>query len=240
MWLERTADLRNFLMARGGGMPAGAGADLPVYKAPPVAPVPVRGVTPGVWLKGLGSWTDRDSTNSITVLGQHFNFDTSYKQKVFGVIGGIDGGWDYRDSVFMVGLLGGYLDSNLKFNASSNSIDYTGGTVGAYATYINRGFYIDTIFKADLLKMKWNANTLAAFGGAAPETDANSYGIQADSRLPLPIRRCVLGAPGNDRLVAHQHRPDHGARPESRLRRYRQRSRQLGRPSRCGELLGRV
>src|SRR4029079_14546237 len=28
---------------------------------------------------------------------------------------------------------------------------------------------------------KWNANTLAAFGGAAPETDANSYGFQADA-----------------------------------------------------------
>ena len=106
----------------------------------------------------------------------------------------------------MVGLLGGYLDSNLKFNASSNSIDYTGGTVGAYATYINRGFYLDTIFKADLLKMKWNANTLAAFGVAAPETDANSYGIQADTGYRFQNGATFWEPLGTHRLVAHQHR----------------------------------
>ncbi len=178
-WLERTADLRNFLMAR-GNMAAGAGADMPV-KARPIAPMPTRSITPGVWLKALGSWTDRDSNDTFSGIGRQFGFDTSYKQKTFGLIGGIDGGWDYKDSVFMVGLLGGYIDSKVDFNATSNGLDYKGGTVGAYATYLNRGFFFDTVFKADLLKMSWSAPTLGGFGFSAPESDANSYGVMVDT-----------------------------------------------------------
>ena len=92
--------------------------------------------------------------------GQTFTFDTSYKQKVFGVIGGIDGGWDYRE----LGLHGRsarrYLDSSLKFNASRNSIDYSGGTVGAYATYMNGGLLHRHHLQGRSLKMTWNATTL--------------------------------------------------------------------------------
>jgi outer membrane autotransporter protein len=69
----------------------------------------------------------------------------------------------------------------LDYKVSANSLDYKGGTVGGYATYLNQNFFIDAVFKADLLKLTWNAATLGGFGAGSPETDANSYGVTVDT-----------------------------------------------------------
>ena len=62
-------------------------------------------------------------------------------------------------------VMGGYVDSIGTFNSptSESSVmappqnsqaTFTGGTVGVSATYINTGFFVDALFKADFLTMK--------------------------------------------------------------------------------------
>ncbi len=121
--------------------------------------------------------------NSVNALSVKYN--TDYKQNTFGIMGGVDFGKagvaDPNDTL-LVGVMGGYLTSNLDFNAGSNGFDYSGPTVGGYATYLNGNFYIDAIVKADLLKMKWNATSLAGFYGyLGQEVDATSIGVTVDS-----------------------------------------------------------
>ena len=39
------------------------------------------GSEPGMWLKVVGSWTDRDQvTDSLTIFNKTYNYDSSYKQ----------------------------------------------------------------------------------------------------------------------------------------------------------------
>lgn len=181
-WLERQADLRSNLLDCGFS----GGADLPV-KAPPLKVTPCAPVTPGVWMKAVGSWTNRSAQDSFTLpapFAARFDFDTSYKQNVFGFLGGIDWGRNgvfWGGDAFMVGVLGGYLQSKLEFDASPTNFDFSGGTAGAYATYLNGRFFMDAIFKADFLDMTWNVPTLAAFGAGNPKIGVNSYGTTFDA-----------------------------------------------------------
>jgi hypothetical protein len=62
------------------------------------------------------------------------------------------------------GLVGGYIDSTLTFTSGGNSLHYTGGTVGVTATYMDRGFFLDGLLKADLLNVGLNLASLQQFG----------------------------------------------------------------------------
>ena len=178
-YLERQADLRDQIFNCG----LGGGADMYV-KAP--KPVACPGVVPGVWLKAVGSWTDRRTSDSfaLPVNGRGFTFDTSYKQSIVGVMAGADTGWGnliYAGDTFLIGALGGYLSSNVDFNQSATTFNFTGGTAGAYATYLNGRFFLDAVFKADMLDMKWGTPDLAQFGFGGTTLGVNSYGMTYDT-----------------------------------------------------------
>ena len=58
--------------------------------------------------------------------------------------------------------MGGYENSHLSFNNGGDSFNYSGGTVGASISYITGGgFFIDGLFKADLLNLSINTPTLS-------------------------------------------------------------------------------
>ena len=42
----------------------------------------------------------------------------------------------------MLGVQGGYVDSNVRFRASPDRANLTGGTVGVYASYVAGGLFI--------------------------------------------------------------------------------------------------
>ena len=125
----------------------------------------------GVWAKLVGSWSNRNASLDLGQLGPLFNgirYDTSYRQGTGGVIGGLDFGQSDLTSKYdslVVTLMGGYLNSIVNFNSanafattgplapSNTALTFTGGTVGASATYMNRGFFVDALIKADFLNL---------------------------------------------------------------------------------------
>jgi outer membrane autotransporter protein len=101
-----------------------------------------------------------------------------YDQDTYGFIAGVDFGKTTGDSAFVIGALGGYVTSKLSFNGSGNSAEYKGGTVGVYATYLNQGFFIDGLFKADFLDLDYDASSL---GESDLSSDVTNLGFTIDT-----------------------------------------------------------
>jgi len=139
----------------------------------PVAPTPLAPrVTPGFWFKGLGAYIERD--------GEQGGFSLDRKQTIFGGMAGFDfGTQDVGDALFF-GIFGGYLDSDLKFDSTNSKWNYEGPTVGAYATYLDRHFYLDATVKADFLDIDIDPDDLAA-GEDDSHTDALNVGGRIDA-----------------------------------------------------------
>lgn len=179
-WLDRQADLRTYLDG-GNGAAVGRGGQ--------------QAVTPGVWAKAVGSWGLRNSTTTATVPGAAYSYDTGYAQNTYGFIAGADFGKTNpsasgKDAV-MFGVMAGYVTSQLGFDASPTSASYSGGTVGAYATYLNRNWFVDGLFKADILSMDYTAPTLGGVAAYGQSARATSLGFTLDTGY-----RAKLGATG--------------------------------------------
>ena len=180
VWLDRQADLRTYLQGTTTTLVTKTGVQT-VSGAP-------GNVTPGVWGKAIGSWGSRDATDSISAYGRTYSFDTSYSQNVYGFMAGADFGkegvWSTNDAV-VFGVLGGYVASNLEFDNSPTTADYSGGTVGAYATYLNDAFFFDALFKADFMSMDYSASTLTSAGYFGQSSDVTNLGFVLDSGYRL-------------------------------------------------------
>src|SRR5262249_20185821 len=151
---DRQTELRDFLRHGGPGLAPGAGPSLGMpVKAPPQASPAANG---GLWIKGLGSWTNRTDVQNFSVSTLNVPVNLDYKQNVYGVIGGADFGREEltspRDS-FVVGVMGGLVSSRLDFNNLPTSFRYSGGTAAVSATYMNGGFFADALVKADFLRL---------------------------------------------------------------------------------------
>jgi hypothetical protein len=126
----------------------------------------------GVWAKAIGAYSNRTTTQSLSsvlpaaaALG---DFDLSYRQDIYGVLGGVDfagsEGLLVPYDAGVLGLIGGYVKSTLNFKNSPTSFDYSGPTAGLSATYLAGGWFADALVKADFLTLNMNFPTLAAFG----------------------------------------------------------------------------
>jgi hypothetical protein len=132
VWLDRTADLRSAL-----GQNCSGGLKDEICTS--------NQITPGAWLKLVGSTAERSQEEqSFELFGRTLSYDIGYQQNSFGIIGGVDFGHTYDDnSAWVVGVLGGYVGSDLEFDNSTTRVDYSAGVVGAYATYLQGGFFAD-------------------------------------------------------------------------------------------------
>lgn len=113
------------------------------------------------WVKSIGSWANRN--NAITGWGgggRALSYDLGYRQNVFSMLGGADfikKGVFSSEDFLIAGVMGGYLQSNVKFNQESGNLlgptrfNYQGGTLGGSLTYMNHGFFVDGLLKVDLL-----------------------------------------------------------------------------------------
>ncbi|MDI4664279.1 hypothetical protein K9U40_08025 [Xanthobacter autotrophicus] len=176
VWLDRQADLRTYLQGTTTTLVTKEGVKT-VTGAP-------ASVTPGVWGKVIGSWGSRDASSSFQAYGANYGFDTGYNQNIYGFMAGADFGKEgvtNPNDAFVFGILGGYVASDLSFDSSATSADYSGGTVGVYATYINANWYLDALFKADFLSMDYNAPTLVGAGYFGQSTDATNLGFVVDT-----------------------------------------------------------
>jgi hypothetical protein len=143
----------------------------------------------GFWMKAVGDWSNRQQTRSYVSGGTTYSFNTSYDQTTTAIVGGFDMLRNHGAAQYWVfGLTGGYIGSDQRFKALGDHVSFSGGMVGAYATYLNGGVYVDTTLKANRLTAKFNAPGL---GLGASNADVNSLGVQLDAG-----DRHVLGASG--------------------------------------------
>jgi outer membrane autotransporter protein len=185
-WFDRSADLRVLLNGGGPGMAAGAtyGAQ-PMRAAPPLDQVGYSAWgqsvlnTPAIWAKGSGTWLDRDGSESSSAFGSTFNFNLNRDLDVFQLETGLDMGvrgiFGERDTL-VFGVLGGFIAAGLDYNKLTARFDYEGGEVGGYATYLNGGWFVDTLVKVDFLAVE----TTGAIG--LPDSfDSTTWGVRADT-----------------------------------------------------------
>ena len=124
----------------------------------------------GVWLDGVGSWANRTDHQTAANGPASLPVNLSYRQNVYGVLGGIDAGWSHlagaNDSL-QIGVLGGYVSSGLDFSAGGG-FDYSGGLAGLSATYLNGGFFFSGLGKVDVLRL--SLGDQAGFAGGSAQS----------------------------------------------------------------------
>jgi len=169
-WFDRTADLRVLL----AGGPAPASAPGAYGNGAPQG----DGLTPAVWVRGAGGWLDRKDSASTTAYGRNYNFNLDRELETIDFQMGIDfGKKDFfsQGDALVFGLLGGFVHGGLNYDNIARQFDFDGGQVGAYATYLNGGLFVDTLFNAHLYSLDTDAL------GFPSSLDANTLGLRTDA-----------------------------------------------------------
>ena len=168
-WFDRTADLRVLLHGGGAPYPPQTGDD---------ATAPGVSITPAVWVRGSGNWIGRDGTETTKEYGRTYEYDLRSDLSVEDFQTGIDLG--KRDllsqgDILVFGVLGGWVHGDVDFDGVNRQFNMSGAQAGAYATYLKGGLFVDTLFKADILK---HEQQTVEFPGSL---DATSFGVRTDT-----------------------------------------------------------
>ncbi len=172
-WFDRTADLRVLL---NGGVPVGGSSG---GKLADGAPQVSTSLTPATWIKGSGTWLEQDDKASTRAYGRTYRYDLSRDLDVWNLQGGIDFGKKgvlTEGDALVFGALGGWVHGDLDYDHLVRQFDMEGGEAGAYATYLNRGLFVDTLFKATFLEV--DPNNSPGFSGTF---DATAWGVRTDT-----------------------------------------------------------
>jgi hypothetical protein len=125
------------------------------------------------WVKGYYGHIDRDSQNTLVVLGNPLSYNASYKQNYEGVQFGADYSFgDVNNGAWVFGLLGGYNRSDVDFADSFDGSHLTAYNVGGYASFLMGPFFADLLVKDDITKIDPD---LVAFSGLK-NINGNSLG----------------------------------------------------------------
>jgi autotransporter-associated beta strand protein len=132
-----------------------AGVSGPEGKSGPAVFAPTPDNRWGVFVTGLGEFTNVDSTTNAA----GYNVDT----------GGFTFGVDYRLTPnFALGLTAGYAHTTVNLDGGGN-IDVNGGKIGLYATLFGNGFYLDAAVSGG--PSGYNTHRTALQGTASGSTD---------------------------------------------------------------------
>ena len=172
-WFDRTADLR--VLLNGGVAPRGGDGGTFSEGAPQVS----TSLTPATWIKGSGTWLNQDDKASTSAYGRTYRYDLSRDLDVWNLEGGIDFGKKgvlAESDALIFGALGGWVQGGLDYDHLLRQFDMRGGEAGAYATYLNRGLFVDTLFKTTFLEI--DPNNSPGFSGSF---DATAWGVRTDT-----------------------------------------------------------
>jgi outer membrane autotransporter protein len=161
IFYDTVASVEDHIYGGQFGQSGGGGADV-VEMAPPMTTASPDG---GIWGKVGGRWTERDRELTIGGVG----VDGSSDQNTYSVLAGAD--FIPGDGFFRFGVFGGYVASDMDFASDGSSVDYSGGTVGAYGAYNNGAFYADLTAKGDFLNADYR------FGAIDVDADVFNYGV---------------------------------------------------------------
>ncbi len=98
------------------------------------------------------------------------------RQRLFQ--GGIDlgkRGLFSDNDILVFGALGGFIHSDLDYDAINRLFSFDGGQVGGYATYLRGGLFVDTLLNVHLMQLE--TRTL----GFPNSLDATTVGVRTDS-----------------------------------------------------------
>jgi outer membrane autotransporter protein len=138
-----------------------AGVSGPEGKSGPSVMTPTPENRWGVWVTGIGEFTNVDSTN---------NAAGYYLQT-----GGVTLGVDYRVcSNFAIGLTAGYAHTGANL-ANGGSLEVNGGTLGLYATVFGGGFYLDAAVTGG--PSGYDSHRTALLGSANGSTDGGDLNV---------------------------------------------------------------
>ena len=172
-WFDRTADLR--VLLNGGVAPRGGDGGTFSDGAPQVS----TSLTPATWIKGSGTWLNQDDKASTSAYGRTYRYDLSRDLDVWNLEGGIDFGKKgvlAESDALIFGVLGGWVQGGLDYDHLLRQFDMRGGEAGAYTTYLNRGLFVDTLFKTTFLEI--DPNNSPGFSGSF---DATAWGVRTDT-----------------------------------------------------------
>ncbi|MFD0986635.1 autotransporter domain-containing protein [Methyloligella solikamskensis] len=158
--------------AYGPGVPSYIGGAEPHYE-------PASSVTPAVWVKGSGGWLDRDDSVQTTAYGRGVSFNLDRDLETIDFQTGLDMGkrdlWSPGDAL-VFGVLGGFVSANLDYDSLARRFNFSGGQIGAYATYLNGGLFVDTLANLHLYELEAGGNA-----GFPDSLDANTFGLRSDA-----------------------------------------------------------
>jgi len=171
-WFDRTADLR--VLLNGG---ATTTAYDPGGKS--LSAAPSGNITPAVWARGSGGWLARNDSASTSAYGRTYTYNLDRNLQTMDFQVGLDLG--KRDvlsqgDALVFGVLGGFVQANLDYDSLVRQFDFNGGQVGAYATYLKGGLFVDTLFNAHLYELNPNATL-----GFPNSLDASTLGVRTDT-----------------------------------------------------------
>jgi outer membrane autotransporter protein len=138
-----------------------AGESGPEGKSGPSVMTPTPENRWGVWVTGIGEFTNVDSTNDAA------GYDIQS--------GGVTLGVDYRfTSYFALGLTAGYANINADL-PNGGSLDVNAGQLGLYATVFGSGFYADAAVTGG--PSGYDSRRTALLGSANGNTDGGNFNV---------------------------------------------------------------
>ena len=132
-----------------------------------------------MWARGSGGWLNRDDSASTSAYGRSYNYNLDRDLQTMDFQVGLDMG--KRDvlsqgDALVFGMLGGFVQANLDYNNLVRQFDFSGGQVGAYATYLKGGLFVDTLFNAHLYELDPNGTL-----GFPNSLNASTLGVRTDT-----------------------------------------------------------
>jgi hypothetical protein len=150
-------------------------------------------------MKMTGDWSERTRIENYTPPGgaKTYVFNTTYDQDTATIIGGIDLlNVVHKNEAWVLGVDGGFVDSNVNFRNSPDRFHLTGSNIAGYATYLNGGLYIDGTLSANLLDMKASLPGLGVTPNPWTTGDkVNSFGGQVEAGYSMPLGGMLFWEP---------------------------------------------
>ncbi len=129
-------------------------------------------------MRGSGSWLSREGNETTKQYDRTYEYKLDSDLSVEDFQTGIDFG--KRDllspgDILVFGVLSGWVHGDLDFGGVNRQFEMSGAQAGAYATYLKGGLFVDTLFKADILRHEQQA---VEFPDAL---NATSFGVRTDT-----------------------------------------------------------
>jgi outer membrane autotransporter protein len=147
-----------------------------------------------IWASAYASQRVESAASNLSFFGDSFSAVMDYDQTTSGFQAGVDAiSILETGGAVMAGVFGGYIDSSIEPDQVSVTGSYTGGSAGVYMAYVQAGFTLSAVGKADFLDFDWKAVTPT--GALASNTEVVTYGGRVEAAYKLGVSRSAWVEP---------------------------------------------